>query len=145
MGATTSGGPAAAVHDLAGAGRVVAEAAGAVAGDRVRMEVAGRASRAAVEVKAFAVSMRASSASLRDQGHVGQAELIDEIAVRADRLAAHLATADTDDLVDDVKRLAQQAASFARQEPAVAIAGAFTLGLLAPKAIAAINDHEGSD
>ena len=145
MNATTQG-QTTVVHDLADAGKVVAEAAGAVAGDRVRTEVEGRASRAAVEVKAFAVSMRASSASLRDQGHVGQAELIDEVTARADRLAAHLATADTDDLMEDVKRLAQQAASFARQEPALVIAGAFTLGLLAPKAIAVIAaDHEGTE
>ena len=144
MGATTGDGSAA-VHDLADAGRVVAEAAGAAASDRVRLEVAGRANRAAVEVKAFAVSMRASSSSLRDQGHVGQADLIDEVAVRADRLAAHLATSDTDDLVDDAKRLAQQAATFARKEPALVIAGAFTLGLLAPKAIAAVADYEGSE
>jgi hypothetical protein len=142
MGETTGDEPTAAVHDLADAGRVVAEAAGAVVGDRVRVEVAGRAGRAAVEVKAFAVSMRASSSSLRDQGHVGQADLIDEVAARADRLAAHLATSDTEDLVEDAKRLARQAASFAREEPALVIAGAFTLGLLAPKAIAAVADHE---
>jgi hypothetical protein len=145
MGETTGDGPTAAVHDLADAGRAVAEAAGAVAGDRVRVEVAGRASRAAVEVKAFAVSMRASSSNLRDQGHVGQADLIDEVAARADRLAAHLATSETDDLVEDVKRLAQQVASFARKEPALVIAGAFTLGLLAPKAIAVVADHEGPE
>ena len=145
MGVTTGDGPTAAVHELADAGRAVAEAAGAVAGDRVRVEVAGRASRAAVEVKAFAVSMRASSSSLRDQGHIGQAELIDEVAARADLLAAHLATSDTDDLVEDAKRLVQQVASFARKEPALVIAGAFTLGLLAPKAIAAVVDHEGPE
>jgi hypothetical protein len=142
MGGTTGDEPTAAVRDLADAGRAVAEAAGAVAGDRVRVEVTGRASRAAVEIKAFAVSMRASSSSLRDQGHVGQADLIDDVAARADRLAAHLATSDTDDLVEDAKRLAQQAASFARKEPALVIAGAFTLGLLAPKAIAVVADRE---
>lgn len=145
MGVTTGKGPTAPVQDLADAGKAVAEAAGAVAVDRMRVEVAGRASRAAVEVKAFAVSMRASSSSLRDQGHVGQADLIDEVAARADRLAAHLATSDTDDLVEDAKRLAHQAASFARKEPALVIAGAFTLGLLAPKAIAAVADHEGPE
>jgi hypothetical protein len=72
MSVTTGEGRAAAVHDLTDAGRVVAEAAGAVAGDRVRMEVAGRASRAAVEVKAFAVSMRASSASPETKGTSGR-------------------------------------------------------------------------
>jgi hypothetical protein len=126
------------VEGLQDAGKVMAEAAGAVAVDRVRAEVDVRSSRAAVEVKAFAVAMRASSTSLREQGHDGQADLVDEVAAKTDRLASRLATADTDDLVDDGKRLAQQAAAFARQEPALVIAGAFTLGLLVPKILEAV-------
>jgi hypothetical protein len=126
------------VEGLQDAGKVMAEAAGAVAVDRVRAEVDVRSSRAAVEVKAFAVAMRASSTSLREQGHDGQADLVDEVAAKTDRLASRLATADTDDLVDDGKRLAQQAAAFARQEPALVIAGAFTLGLLVPKVLEAV-------
>ncbi len=121
------------VEGLQEAGKVMAGAAGAVAVDRVRAEMDARSSRAAVEVKAFAVAMRASSSSLREQGHDGQADLVDEVAVKADRLASRLATADTDELVEDGKYLAQQAAEFARQEPALVIAGAFTLGLLVPK------------
>ena len=126
------------VEGLQDAGKVMAEAAGAVAVDRVRAEVDARSSRAAVEVKAFAVAMRASSASLREQGHDGQADIVDEVAAKADRLASRLATADTEDLVEDGKRLAQQAAAFARQEPALVIAGAFTLGLLVPKILEAV-------
>jgi hypothetical protein len=126
------------VEGLQDAGKVMAEAAGAVAVDRVRAEVDARSSRAAVEVKAFAVAMRASSASLREQGHDGQADLVDEVAAKADRLASRLATADTEDLVEDGKRIAQQAAAFARQEPALVIAGAFTLGLLVPKILEAV-------
>jgi hypothetical protein len=123
------------LQGLQDAGKAVAETAGAVAVDRLRVELDARSSRAAVEVKAFAVAMRASSASLREQGHAGQAELVDEVAVKADLLASRLATADTEDLVDDGRRLAQQAAAFARQEPALVIAGAFTLGLVVPKLI----------
>ena len=126
------------VEGLQDAGKVMAEAAGAVAVDRVRAEVDARSSRAAVEVKAFAVAMRASSASLREQGHDGQADLVEDVAGKADRLASRLATADTDDLVDDGRRLVQQAAVFARQEPALVIAGAFTLGLLVPKVLEAV-------
>ncbi len=126
------------VEGLQDAGKVMAEAAGAVAVDRVRAEMDARSSRAAVEVKAFAVAMRASSSSLREQGHDGQADLVDEVAVKADRLASRLATADTDELVRDGKHLAQQAAEFARQEPALVIAGAFTLGLLVPKILEAV-------
>jgi hypothetical protein len=134
------------VDGLQDAGKVMAEAAGAVAVDRVRAEVDARSSRAAVEVKAFAVAMRASSASLREQGHDGQADLVDEVAAKADRLASRLATADTEDLVEDGRRIAQQAAAFARQEPALVIAGAFTLGLLVPKVLEAVatqSEQEG--
>jgi hypothetical protein len=127
-----------AVQTLQDAGKAVAGAAGGVAVDRVRAEVDARSSRVSVEVKAFAVSMRASSASLREQGHDGQADLVDEVAVRADRLAARLATADTDDLVADAKHLMQEGAAFARREPALVIAGAFTLGLLVPKVVDAV-------
>ena len=113
-------------------------AAGTVAGDRVRVEVDARSSRAAVELKTLAVAMRASSASLREQGHDGQADLVDDVAGRADRLAARLAAADTEDLLEDAKRIAQQAAAFARKEPVLVIAGAFTLGLLVPKVLEAV-------
>ena len=126
------------VEGLQDAGKVMAEAAGAVAIDRVRAEVDARSSRTAVEVKAFAVAMRASSVSLREQGHDGQADLVDEVAAKADRLASRLAAADTEDLVEDGKRIAQQAAAFARQEPALVIAGAFTLGLLVPRILEAV-------
>ncbi|HWC70357.1 MAG TPA: hypothetical protein VG993_04260 [Actinomycetota bacterium] len=135
MGGGQNGASVSSVRGLQDAGKAVAEAAGSVASDRVRVEVDARSSRAAVELKAFGVAMRASSASLRDQGHEGQADLVDEVAARADRLAARLASADTDDLVEDAKHLASQAAAFARREPALVIAGAFTLGLLVPKVL----------
>lgn len=129
------------VHDLHDAGRVVVEAASTVAADRFRTEVDARSSRAAVEIKSIAVAMRASSASLREQGQEGQAAFIDGIAGRADRLASRLASADTDDLLEDTKRLAAEAAAYARKEPVLVIAAAFTLGLLVPKVLEAISDQ----
>jgi hypothetical protein len=127
------------VRSLQDAGKVVVEAAGTVAGDRVRVEVDARSSRAAVELKSLAVAMRASSASLREQGNGGQADLVDEVAGHADRLAARLAAADTDELVEDARDLARKAAAFAREEPVLVIAGAFTLGLLVPKVLEAVS------
>ena len=106
------------VQSLQDAGKVVVEAAGSVAGDRLRIEVDARASRAAVDLKT---------------------DIVDEVALRADRLAARLATAAPEDLVEDGKRLAQQAATFARREPMLVIAGAFTLGLLVPKVLEAVS------
>lgn len=121
------------VRQLQDAGKAVAGAAGAVAADRVRAEVDVRSSRAAVEIKAFAVAIRASASSLREQGHRSEAEMVDQFAGRADRLATRLSTASTDDLVEDAKRLSHDAVAFARREPALAVAGAFTVGLLIPK------------
>ena len=126
------------VRDLQDAGKAVVEAAGTVAGDRIRVEVDARSSHLAVEVKALAVAMRATSASLREQGHDRDADLVDELVGHADRLAARLAAADTDELLEDAKRLAQRAASFARKEPVLVIAGAFTFGLLVPKVLEAL-------
>jgi len=146
MGGVESEASTTSVRGLHDAGKAVAEAAGSVASDRVRVEVDARTSRAAVELKALSVAIRASSASLREQGHHGQADLVDEVAARTDRLAARLAAADTDDLVEDAKRLAMQAAAFARKEPALVIAGAFTLGLLVPKVLEAVaTNPEGSE
>jgi hypothetical protein len=138
------------VRQLQEAGKVVVGAAGTAAVDRVRVEVDARSSRAAVELKALANATRASASSLREQGHGDEAEIVDKIAVRADRLAARLASASTDDLVDDAKRLSQEAVAFARREPVLVIAGAFTIGLLIPKVLDAIgtkvvSDPPGSD
>jgi hypothetical protein len=133
------------VQNLQDAGKVVVEAAGSVAADRLRVELDARSSRAAVELKALAVAMRASSASLRAQGHDGEAEVVDDVAGRTDRLAAHLASADTDDLLEDGKRLAKQAAAFAREEPLLVIAGAFTLGLLVPRVLEALGQEQDTN
>jgi hypothetical protein len=133
------------VHDLHDAGKVVVQAAGTVAVDRLRTEVDARSSRTAVEIKTIAVAMRASSASLREQGHESHAAFVDEIAGRADRLAARLASADTDDLVEDAKHLAAEAAAYARREPILVIAGAFTLGLLVPKVLDALSEQRSEE
>ena len=135
MGGGGTAGSGNGVRDIQDAGKVVVEAAGTVAGGRLRVEVDARSSRVAVQLKAIGIAMRASSASLREQGHDRDADLTDELVGHADRLAARLATADSDDLVEDAKRLAQRAAAFARKEPVLVIAGAFTFGLLVPKVL----------
>ena len=127
-------------HDLQETGKAVVGAAGAVVADRLKVETDARSSRAAVELKAFAVAMRDSTRSLEEQGHGVQADLLNEIVRRTDRLAAHLATSTTDELVEDAKDLAKQASAFAKKEPSLVIAGAFTLGLLIPKLLEAVAD-----
>lgn len=145
MGSTQHNNAPSSVRQLQDAGKAVAGAAGTVAVDRVRAEVDARSSRAAVELKALAVAIRASAASLREQGHGNEAAMVEQIAARADRLAAHLATASTDELVDNAKRLSQEAVNFARREPTLVVAGAFTVGLLIPKVLDAIGTRRASE
>jgi hypothetical protein len=133
------------VRQLQDAGKVVVGAAGTVAVDRVRAEVDMRSSRVAVELKAFANAFRASASSLREQGHGNEADLVDQIAGRADRLAAHLATASTDELLKNAKQLSAEAVAFARREPALVVAGAFAVGLLIPKVLDVIATRRDSD
>jgi hypothetical protein len=133
------------VRQLQDAGKVVVGAAGTVAVDRVRAEVDMRSSRVAVELKAFANAFRASASSLREQGHGNEADMVDQIAGRADRLAAHLATASTDELLANAKQLSAEAVAFARREPALVVAGAFAVGLLIPKVLDVIATRRDSD
>jgi hypothetical protein len=133
------------VRQLQDAGKVVVGAAGTVAVDRVRAEVDMRSSRVAVELKAFANAFRASASSLREQGHGSEAEMVDQVAGRADRLAAHLATANTDELLENAKQLSAEAIAFARREPALVVAGAFTIGLLIPKVLDEIATRRDAD
>jgi hypothetical protein len=130
---------------LQDAGKVVVGAAGTAAVDRVRAEVVARSSRAAVELKALANAIRASAASLDEQGHRTEAGLADEAATKADRLAAHLANASSDELVEDARRLSREAAAFARREPVLVVAGAFTVGLLIPKVLDALGTRRTSE
>jgi hypothetical protein len=133
------------VRQFQDAGKVVVDAAGTVAVDRVRAEVDMRSSRVAVDLKAFANAFRASASSLREQGHGNEAEMVDQVAERTDRLAAHLAKASTDELLENAKQFSGEAVAFARREPALAVAGAFTIGLLIPKVLDVIATRRDSD
>ena len=113
--------------------RLVTDVAGTVIGDRVRTEIGARSSEIAVETKAFAQALREAGRSLHEQGHETQAGVAEDVAARADRLAAYLAKTDAGTLIADGKRLGQEAGEFARKEPLLVTAGAFTLGLLATR------------
>ena len=82
-------------QQLQEAGKMMVGAAGSVAVDRVRVEVDARSSRAAVELKALANAMRASASNLHEQGHGDEAEIVEKVASRADRLAARLPATDS--------------------------------------------------
>ena len=113
--------------------RFVSDLAGAVVGDRVRNEIGARSSEIAVETKALALAMREASRSLQEQGHEAQASLAEDIAGRADRLAAYLGRSDAKTLIADGRNWGREASEFAKREPLLVTAGAFTLGLLATR------------
>jgi hypothetical protein len=120
-------------QQVGGTARVVTDAAGAVVGDRMRSEITARSAQAAVETKAFAQAIREASQSLRQQGHEAEASWADATAARADRLAAYLANADVQTLTAEGKRWSREVGDFARKEPLLVSAAAFTLGLLATR------------
>jgi hypothetical protein len=113
--------------------RLVTDVAGAVVGDRVRSEIDARSSKMAVEAKAFSQAMSEASRALQEQGHDAQADFVQDMAGRADRLAAYLVRADAKRLLADGKKWGQQASELARNDPLLATAAAFTLGLLATR------------
>jgi hypothetical protein len=120
-------------EQLQEATRLVSDVAGTVVGDRVRSEIGARSSEIAVETKALAQAMREASRSLKEQGHEAQASLAEDLAGRADRLAAYLRRSDAKTLIADAKTLGREASEFAKKEPLLVTAGAFTLGLLATR------------
>lgn len=113
--------------------RLVTDVAGTVIGDRVKSEIGARSSQIAVETKAFAQAIREAGRSLHEQGHETQASVADDVAGRADRVAAYLAKTEATTLMADAKKWSQEAGEFARKEPVLVTAGAFTLGLLATR------------
>jgi hypothetical protein len=120
-------------QQVGGTARVVTDVAGTVVGDRMRSEITARSAQVAVETKAFAQAMREASRSFRQQGNETQAYWADAAAARADRLAAYLANADLQTLTADGKRWSREVSDFARREPLLVSAAAFTLGLLATR------------
>lgn len=103
--------------------RLVSDVAGTVVGDRVRSEIGARSSEIAVETKALAQAMREASRSLKEQGHEAQASLAEDIAGRADRLAAYLRKSDAKTLIADGKTWGREASEFAKREPLLVTAG----------------------
>lgn len=120
-------------QQVGGTARAVTDVAGTVVGDRMRSEITARSAQAAVETKAFAQAIREASQSFRQQGHETEASWADATAVRADRLAAYLANADVQTLTADGKKWSREVSDFARKEPLLVSAAAFTLGLLATR------------
>ena len=88
--------------------------------------VSSRIDQAADGLGSVTQALQAVSGQLRQQEQPLLAECADRVAEQVQRAAGYLQGKNLDQLVNDVEQ-------FARQQPAVFVAGAFTLGLLAAR------------
>jgi hypothetical protein len=105
------------------------QAASAV-GSRAREELDRRSTQAGDRVDSAAGDVRDIAQSLRDKGRDGPARVADDAAERIERFAAYLRDADTDRILADVR-------SFTRRQPAVVVAGAAVVGIMAGRLLKA--------
>jgi hypothetical protein len=93
---------------------------------QVTSRISGQKDRAAEGLGSVAQALRHTGYQLRDQDQSGMTQYVDQVADQVERLSNYIKYNEVGDLVDDVER-------FARQQPALFIGGAFTLGLLAAR------------
>jgi ElaB/YqjD/DUF883 family membrane-anchored ribosome-binding protein len=119
------------------AGTQLAAKAGEVreeAGFQVREQVDRRSSEAGEQVSALAQAFRPSVQKLRSDGNAPAANLVDEIAGRADRLGSYLQSADADRLLGDVE-------DFARRRPWLTAGAAALAGFMASRFVKASSER----
>ena len=104
--------------------------AASAAGSRAREELDRRSTQAGDRVDTAAGDVRDIAQGLRDKGRDGPARLADDAAERIERFAAYLRESDTDRILEDVR-------SFSRRQPAVVVAGAAVIGIMAGRLLKA--------
>jgi hypothetical protein len=103
------------------------EAGGRLAADareRARVEADRRSTEAGERVAAAAGDVRGVAEHLRGRGRQGPARLADDAAERIERFAAYLRESDSETILADVRDLG-------RRQPAVVVAGATVVGIVA--------------
>lgn len=132
-GGDATAGPAAALADEA------REAGGQIAGDvraRALSEGDRRTTEAGERVAAAAGDVRGVAEHLRGTGREGPAKVADEAAERIERFAAYLRETDTATILADARDLG-------RRQPAVIVAGAAVVGILAGRLMKATDPDTG--
>jgi ElaB/YqjD/DUF883 family membrane-anchored ribosome-binding protein len=124
--------------------RQIASQAGDQAGqlaDQARTQVTSQISsqkeRAATSLHSVAEALRQTGQQLRDQDQSGVTQYVDRAADQVERLSTYLQNNEVGDIINGVER-------FARQQPALFVSGAFTLGLLAARFLKSSNPQSGS-
>jgi ElaB/YqjD/DUF883 family membrane-anchored ribosome-binding protein len=136
------GGAAGAVEETKEAGLAlaseVADAGGQIgreARERAKTEVDRRSSVAGERVASAADDVRDVAEHLRQRGKEQPARLADDAAERIERFAEYLRDADTDTIIADVR-------DFGRRQPAVVIAAAAVVGIVAGRLLKASDPGE---
>ena len=100
---------------------------------RLREQVDSRSGQAAEQVQSFAQTIRRTGSELRAQGQEGQGNVLDQVAMRAERVGGYLTQADADTLLSDVRRYGARAKDFVMQQRLLVASGGLTLGILASR------------
>ena len=103
------------------------------ASERVRSEVDQRSSQAGEQAQTLAQTMRRTASELRAQGQQGQSAVLDQVAMRAERLGGYLTQADADQLLEEARGFGGRALDFARQQPLLVGVGGLGVGIVASR------------
>jgi ElaB/YqjD/DUF883 family membrane-anchored ribosome-binding protein len=110
--------------------RETAKQAGSQAKSTLREQADQRSTQAGDRIKSFAGDFHTTAEELRKQGKDQPAELIEQVAGRAESLGDYLTQADGEQLMSDAER-------FGRQRPWAVAAAGFAIGLAASRMLKA--------
>jgi len=115
----------------------VAAKAGEVREDaayQLREQVDQRSTQAGEQMQAVGEALRSGVEQLRTKGNTSSAELVDDVARRADQLGGYLRSADADRILGDVE-------AFARRRPWVTAGAAALAGFAASRFVKASSNR----
>ena len=94
--------------------------------ERVREQVDQRSVQAGEQAHSMATAMRRTGEQLRTEGQEGPANIVEQVADRAERLGGYLSDTNADRILNDVE-------DFARRQPWVVVFGGAMLGFVASR------------
>ena len=114
------------VQQAKGQVQETAQQAKGQARDRVRQQVDQRSVQAGDQARSMATAMRRTGEQLRTEGQEGPANIVEQVADRAERLGSYLSDTNADRILNDVE-------DFARRQPWAVVFGGATLGFVASR------------
>lgn len=101
---------------------------------QVREQIAQRSTQAGDQVQAVAHALRSAGEQLRTEAKASSAELVDDLASRAEQVGSYLSSADPD-------RMLRDAEEFARRRPWLTAGCAALAGFVASRFVKASSDR----